>query len=214
MNDKLKAKLIAIAKTRINNDLSHDFGHIYRVMKLAVKIAIAEKADLDIIVPAALFHDIFVYKGTARYALEHRESAQFARETLLKLNGYPKEKIDEVVYAIQVCSFSKGITPKLLEAKILQDSDMLESTGAISIMRTFGSSMPMHMVAFYDLNDPFCRNRKPNSRRYSLDLFFTRLLKVDKRMHTEIARKMAAKRTKFLKRFLSEVRQEIDEASA
>ncbi len=211
MDNKLKNKLIGIAKKYINNDLSHDFSHAYRVMNLATKIAIAEKADLDIVVPAALFHDIFVYKGSPKYNVEHEESAKFAGKMLLKIKEYPKEKIEGVVYAIIVCSFSKNIKPKLLEAKVLQDADLLESTGAVSIMRTFGSSTPMHINSYYDLKDPFCHKRKPNDRKYSLDLFFTRLLKAGDRMHTKTAKRLALRRNAFLKEFINEIRDEIKE---
>ena len=211
MNKRLKSKLVAIAKTHIHNDLSHDFGHAYRVMNLATRIAISENADLDIVIPAALFHDVFVYKGSSKYKMEHVQSANFAKRALLKIEEYPKEKIEKVAYSIMVCSFSKNIRPKLLEAKVLQDADLLESTGAISIMRTFGSSTPMHITAYYDLKDPFCYGRKPNDRKYSLDLFFTRLLKVSSRMHTKAARRLAMHRNTFLRSFIKELYTETKE---
>ncbi len=213
MDDPIKGQLIAFLKKRINNDLSHDFGHAYRVMGLAIRIAGEEGADLDIVIPAALFHDSVVYKGTDNYHKEHEESAKFAEEALLTIPGYPKEKIAKVVYAISVCSYSKGIVPRTIEAKVLQDADMLESTGAISIMRTFGSSMPMHVKAFYDINDPFCERREPEPMEYSLDLFYQRLMRVSKRMHTKSAKRLAKHRDKFLKMFIEEFRRELEETN-
>jgi HD superfamily phosphodiesterase len=52
-------------------------------MSLAIRIANGEGADLDIVAPAALFHDYIAYKGTEDYYKEHDESARFAKETLL-----------------------------------------------------------------------------------------------------------------------------------
>ena len=213
MDDLIKEKIIAALKKRINNDLSHDFGHAYRVMGLATRIANEENADLDIVIPAALLHDSIVYKGTDNYRNEHDESAQFARNVLSAISEYPKEKIEEVAYAISVCSYSNGIMPESLEAKVLQDADMLESTGAISIMRTFSSSMPMHVEAFYSFDDPFCVSRKPDPMKYSLDLFYQRLLRVSARMHTKSAKIMATHRDEFLHTFINELKQELGEVN-
>ncbi len=213
MNNPTKNKLVAALKEKINNDLSHDIGHALRVMGLARRIAIEENADMDIVIPAALFHDSVVYKGTENYHKEHEESAAFARDLLSSIPEYPKEKIEKVEYAISVCSYSRGIMPDTLEAKVLQDADMLESTGAVSIMRTFGSAMPMHVYAFYDLEDPFCERREPDPAKYSLDLFYQRLLRVSSRMHTDSARRMAKQRDEFLKVFIDEFRRELEETN-
>jgi uncharacterized protein len=209
---ELVNELLRIAKKKINNDISHDFGHACRVLGLAVKIAKEENADLDVIIPAAIFHDVLVYKGTEKYDREHEDSAAFAGKILTKMKGYPKSKIEKVSYCISVCSFSRNIKPKSIEAMILQDADLLESTGAVAIMRTFGSSAPMHVSAFYDLKDPFSTKRKPDNSRYSLDLFFTRLLKVNERIHTRTARKIASRRKSFLKKFIKELSIEIKES--
>jgi len=213
MNNDLKEKLVAIVRDKISNDISHDFGHISRVEKLAEKIAKAEGGDLDVVVPAALFHDIVVYKGTSNSKNEHEESSNIAKKVLSNIKEYPKEKIKDVFYSISVCSFSKNIKPNLLEAKILQDADLLEATGAISIMRTFGSSSIMNK-GFYDFNDPFCINRVPDDKKYAIDLFFTRLLVAHKRMHTKTAKNMAKRRTEFVKKFLSEFKSELKESNA
>lgn len=213
MDGSTREQLETILKERLDNDLSHDFGHACRVAGLAERIAKDEGADLDVVIPAALFHDSIVYKGTENYYREHEESARFARETLLAIQKYPKEKIEKVEYAISVCSYSKGIMPDTLETKVLQDADMLESTGAISIMRTFGSSMPMHMKSFYNLEDPFCEKREPDPMKYSLDLFYQRLMKVSTRMHTSSARKMAEHRDRFLYAFIEELKEELGEAN-
>ncbi|MCL4383284.1 HD domain-containing protein [Candidatus Marsarchaeota archaeon] len=209
MNKTLKNRLITIAKKNIKNDISHDFSHAYRVLQLSEKIGNIENADMDILIPAALFHDIKVYKGTSKYIYEHEESSNFAEKILNSIKKYPKHKIKHVGYAISVCSFSKNINPKTLEAKILQDADLLEASGAIGMMRTFGSTNAMHRNYFYNMDDPFCKVREPDENIFVLDLFFTRLLIVQNRMHTKTAIHMAKRRYKFLKSFINELHLEL-----
>jgi len=210
MTQDLKKTLIKIAESKINkDDPSHDLNHALRVLSSAEKIAKEEGGDLDIIIPAALFHDIVNYpKNDPRNAQAPDESAEVTKNILESIKEYPKEKIEKVVIAIKSCSFSKGIIPDLLEAKILQDADGLEATGAISIMRTFSSTGSMKRT-FYNTEDPFVKNREPDDMKYALDLFFTRLLKVEGKMHTKTARKIAKRRTAFLEKFLQELKLEL-----
>lgn len=212
MNIKLKAGLIEIAQKRyFSDDPSHDFQHIFRVLNVAEQIARDENADLDIVIPSALFHDIVSYsKKDPRNKNASVESAQETRKILESIPEYPQEKIALVESAITTCSFSKGLTPEHKEGDILQDADGLEATGALSIMRTFSTSGIMKR-AFYDPADPFAKNRGLDDLKYALDLFSTRLLKVIDRMHTKTAKNIAARRTEFLKRFLEELAQELKE---
>jgi len=210
MDKKLKQKLIAIAKEHVKtDDPSHDFGHALRVLAFAENIAKKEEADLDVIVPAALFHDIINHpKNSPKANIAPDESADLTRKILKQIKEYPQRKISDVHFAIKNCSFNKAAKVDPLEAQILQDADGLEATGAISIMRTFSSTGSMQRP-FYNPKDPFCKKRQPDSLHYALDLFFTRLLVVEKRMNTKTAKKIAKKRTVFLRIFLEELRSEL-----
>lgn len=215
MNKELKERIISIARKHNKNDPSHDFEHALRVLHLSEKIAKKEKkekADLDILIPAALFHDVIVYqKDTSHSKKESDESAELASRILKKLKGYPEEKISKVQICIRQCSFSKRITPELFEAKILQDADRLEATGVISIMRTFASCGQMNRK-FYDPRDPFRRNGRCPKSFSGLDLFYNRLLVVGEKMHTQYARELARRRTEFLHSFLRELKNELKES--
>jgi uncharacterized protein len=210
MNTALKDILISLAKREINNnDPSHDFEHALRVLKNAEMIARHEGGDLDVIIPAALFHDVIVYPKDSKNS--HRSSDDSAKKTiklLHKIKLSPKRKINQVAACIRDCSFLKGINHTTLEAKIVQDADWLEATGAISIMRTYSSTGQMKRP-FYHAADPFCLKREPESTKYALDLFYSRLLIVEKKMYTSTAKCMARRRTKFLKIFLSELKSEL-----
>jgi len=212
MQQSLKAQLLKIAKNKqTKSDPSHDVQHVLRVFNLANAIGRAERADLDILVPAALFHDSVVYqKNSHQSKNESDESAAFAVRTLRRFKQYPKEKVEKVAACIRECSFSKGTAPSSLESKVLQDADRLEATGAISIMRTFSSGGQMGRP-FYDPADPFCK-KGTIAFRSDLDLFYRRLLVVEQRMHTPFAKKIARRRTLFLRQFLRELRLELKES--
>jgi len=212
MNKSIEEKLIKIMKEKqTKKDPSHDFHHVLRVCKLAEKIGKKEKADLEILIPAALFHDIIVYqKNHPKSQNETDESAAYARKVLKQIKEYPQNKIEQVVVCIKQCSFSKGIAASTFESKILQDADRLEATGAISIMRTFSSGGQMNRQ-FYELSDPFCK-KGDVAFRSGIDLFYRRLLVVEKGMNTEMAKQIAVRRTIFLKNFLAELKLELKES--
>lgn len=214
MNKLTKENFINIATRKINhhNDPSHDINHTLRVLSLAEKIANKEKADLDIVITSAIFHDVIVYpKNHIKRLSSSEESSNFAREILIKEKLFPRGKIEKTCKAIELCSFTKGIKPKFLEAKILQDADSLEAMGAISIMRTFSSAGQMNK-SFYNITDPFCKKRKPDDNKYAIDLFFTRLLVVSERLHTKTAKALAKKRLRFLHIFLEQLEFEITQS--
>lgn len=207
----LKNKLIAIAKEKIpETDVSHDFEHALRVLSNAERIFQEEGGDLEIMIPAALFHDLIVYpKNHPEKHKSQEESAEAAEKILAGFADYPQEKIEMVKTCILECSFSKGIVPDMLESKILQDADGLEATGAISIMRTYSSTGQMKRP-FYNSEDPFCEKRQPSASEFALDLFYERLLKVADRMHTATAKEIARRRTDFLLDFLKEFKLELE----
>ncbi len=204
---KLKQELLRLAEQKASQeDMSHDFSHALRVLDNAKYLASYEGGDLAIIIPAALFHDIVIYpKNDPRSDSAADESALAAKEILTKVD-YPKEKIPLVMQAIAEHSYPKGVKPKMIESKILQDADRLECTGAIAIMRSFSSTGQMKRP-FYDLNDPFCTERKAGSSPSTLDFVFTRLLKM--KFNTVTATKLAKARIKFIESFVKQLKEEL-----
>jgi uncharacterized protein len=212
MTPKLIKQLRTIAEERqMKDDPSHDFGHVHRVFLMATKIGESVNADLDVVLPAALFHDTVVYKKDSPQSLnEANESAEVAGEILSTVKGFPKEKIENVKTCIRECSFTKGITAKLLESQVLQDADLLESVGAISIMRTFSSCGHMNR-AFYNKKHPFYEKHEKDFPS-GIGLFYRRLLAVEPRLHTKLAKKIGKQRTLFLKKFLNQFEKELKES--
>jgi len=111
-----------IAKTYFKNPVSgHDWFHVERVFRTALKIGKTEKADMSILKPAVLLHDIARKKeDIGKVKCHAQEGAKIAKKILNDL-GYPKEKIKQITYAIKVHRYKRQIKPKTLEAQILQE---------------------------------------------------------------------------------------------
>jgi len=212
MNENLRATLISESLQVIDdrgNDPSHDGNHALQVLKNAEQIAQTEGGDLDILIPAALLHDVVIYaKNDPRSDQAPQESAELTKKILESHAEFPKEKIPLVMEVIERCSFNKIEEPATLEGKILRDADKLEATGAVSIMRTFSSGGQMGRP-LYNREDPFAENRSADAKSQSLDLFYERLLIAKDRMYTKTAIEIADQRTKILHAFLEQLKKEI-----
>lgn len=212
MDSALRKTLIeAASKCQQAGDPSHDFEHVLRVLHLAEKLAESTETDLDILVSAALFHDIVVRpKNTMQSRSDTEDSALVAEAVLQGIDRFPRQKSLQVMTCIRECSFSQGLRATSIESEILQDADRLEATGAIAIMRTFSSGGQMGKP-LYPSEDPMCRQGFIRFRS-DLDLFFERLLVVNKAMNTTRGRSLAKRRTDFLTQFLEQLQDELTDA--
>ncbi|HEX6835677.1 MAG TPA: HD domain-containing protein [Polyangia bacterium] len=187
---------------------AHDELHVRRVMESARRIASAEGADVDVCVTAAMLHELF------NYPKDHPDSAQSGdvcaehAVVLLREHGYDERFIAPVAYCIRVHSFSRGVLPETLEAKVLQDADRLDAIGAIGIARCFATSAEMKRP-FYAPDDPFCRARPPDDKQWGIDHFYRKLLRIGDGLHTATARAIAAERIAFMRAYLDQLEREI-----
>ena len=62
----------------------------------------------------------------------------------------------------------------------------------------------------YHPDDPFAEWHTLDDRRYMLDHFFTKLLKLDGAMATHTGRVLARERTAFMQAYLGEFRKELE----
>ena len=195
-------------KKKLENDTAHDFEHIMRVLKNSTLIARKEKADIRLVTAAVLLHDIVTYpKADPRSKNSSIESAEKSRK-ILKKYGFSQAEIEIISDAIKDHSFSRGVVPRTLEGKILQDADRLDALGAIGIARTFAVSGAERRL-FYNNQDPFCRKRSPDDKRWTLDHFYKKLLRLEETMNTKTGKIEARKRIKIMRKFLYELKKEI-----
>ena len=202
--DSIKNEVIKI----IDNDPAHDFEHVMRVYNNAQKIAKKEKVNQKLVLSAVLLHDIVSYpKSSKRSKLSSVDSAKKSK-IILKKYGFTTKEIIIVSDAIVDHSFSQYKVPETLEGKILQDADRLDALGAIGIARVFATSGSLNRP-FYNIDDPFCNKRNPDDNLWAVDHFFTKLLKLESMMNTKSGKNEAKKRTKVLKEFLKQLKDEV-----
>ena len=202
--DSIKNEVISI----MDNDPAHDFEHVMRVYKNAQKISKKEKASQKLVLSAALLHDIVSYpKSSKRSKLSSIDSAKKSK-IILKKYDFSDDEIIIVSDAIAEHSFSQNKVPQTLEGKILQDADRLDALGAIGIARVFATSGSLNRP-FYNIDDPFCNKRNPDDDLWAVDHFFNKLVKLESMMNTKFGKIEAKKRTKVLKEFLKQMKNEI-----
>lgn len=120
-------------------DAAHDFDHVLRVTRMAVQIATAEGADVEVVRLAALFHDL-----PAEHAGDNEESVRAGHHfaaadravALLQDSGLERERVENVAHCIRAHRFrDASVQPQTIEARCLYDADKLDSMGAIGAAR-------------------------------------------------------------------------------
>ncbi len=190
-------------------DPAHDLGHVRRVVAAARELAAAEGARLEVVVPAAWLHDcLTVPKDSERRAAASAAAAE-AAAAFLGEAGYPEELIFEIRHAIEAHSFSAGVAPETVEARVVQDADRLDALGAIGIARCLmvGASLGLPL---YEPGEPFPRHREPDDSAWVLDHFWVKLLKLPRTMQTAAGRAEARRRARFMAAYLERLRSEIE----
>ncbi len=162
---------------------SHSLEHTIRVAELSLSLALEIGANVDIVVIAALLHDIAREKEKLTGSCHAEEGAKMAKDILEKM--HLTVMIPDICDAILSHRFSKNLTPSSIEGKILRDADMLDALGTIGLYR----------VIHYGIE----HNKNLNE---IIEHFYSKLLKLEHLMHFESSKKMAQERTLFLRIFV------------
>lgn len=190
-------------------DGAHDLGHLSRVWTNARAIALDEpEVDWQVLEPAVWFHDLVnLPKDSPDRARASALSAQ-AAVAFLRADGFPEAKLPAVAHAITAHSFSAGIAPETVEARILQDADRLEALGAIGLARMFLISGRMG-GGIVDMDDPMALHRPLDDKRFALDHLEIKLLGLPATMQTRAGRAMAEERAEWMMSFRTRLLAEI-----
>ncbi|URQ59532.1 phosphohydrolase [Pantoea alhagi] len=192
------------------DDKAHDIAHLRRVWQSAQRIMQGTDADPLVVMTACYFHD--VVNLPKNHPQRHLASSKAAVETRRILNedfpDFPVELHNPVAHAVQAHSFSAGIKPETLEARIVQDADRLESLGAIGLARVFYTSGALGR-ALFDSEDPLGRDRQLDDTSWTLDHFQKKLLRLPETMQTAEGKRLARHNVAFLVTYMAKLCAEL-----
>jgi uncharacterized protein len=178
-------------KEVLNQPGSHGLDHVLRVEYLCRVIGKEEHADMKVLIPAALFHDI-ARPVEKEKGIPHEEAGALMAERYLRSIRYDEERIPEITHAIRTHRYRSFKKPETLEARILSDADKLDAMGAVGIARTFIRAGEHHG----EIGD-------------AVDHMHDKLLNLNSLMYTGAAKKIAEERHRVLGAFLQELTGEI-----
>ena len=206
---ELEARCEAWIRTQTAADAAHGLDHIRRVVANARQIGLTEGANLDVVMPAAWLHDcVAVAKDDPNRSVASTLAARKA-DSLLQDWDIPPNRRSAIAHAIEAHSYSAGIAPESLEARVVQDADRLDALGAMGIVRALavGQSLGLQL---HHADDPFCHDREPDDRRFIIDHFYSKLLELPDRMQTGSGRREALRRVQVMRDWLQALAREIN----
>ena len=199
---------LVVAQADAPHDGAHDLAHLRRVWRNAMTILAAEGGDGTLLAASVLLHDcVAVEKSSSLRAKASVMASDEARKILTGI-GWDGRSVEAVCHAIAAHSFSAGIAPQSLEARILQDADRLDAIGMIGVARCFYTAGRM-ASALYDPVDPQARNRSLDDRAFALDHFRTKLLRLQDGFQTPTGAAMARARGAAIQAFMEQFELEI-----
>ncbi|MCD2139013.1 HD domain-containing protein [Salinicoccus halitifaciens] len=185
----------------------HDFHHVMRVYRNAMRIQKQAGGDEFIIRVASLLHDTIDDKlNGSEHAVE---------DTRHYLRGFSIEEavVERILYAMQAVSFKGGnnaFEVRSIEDAVVQDADRLDALGAIGIARTFIFGGAKN----HEIHNPEAGAREGmtlkeyREENTMINHFHEKLLKLKDLMHTDAAKELAEARHKFMEDYLEQFHAE------
>lgn len=202
-------KCIEYVKEYFKNESSgHDFYHTLRVYNTAKKIAILENADVEIVMLAALLHDVDDIKISPN-TYKNKDHAR----CFLKKNNVDINKINLITQIIEEVSYkgTDSVIPFTIEGKIVQDADRLDAIGAIGIARAFAYG-GNHNRVMYDPN--IVPNLEMNEEEYrnhvstTINHFYEKLFNLKDLMNTNTGKQLAISKDEYMRDFVEHFLEE------
>lgn len=132
--ERLESRLPGLYKEA---SCDHNLGHVLRIVRNAKIVGRKEGADLSVLIPAAMLHDIALKKGFIREKNEkHAVLGAAMAKPILKACGFPEEQIRKICSAIlQHSTDNPTNEPETREGNCLFDSDKLDAINPCGVAR-------------------------------------------------------------------------------
>jgi uncharacterized protein len=190
----------------------HDWWHVERVWRMAVRLAADEPVDHLVVELAALLHDVADWKF---HGGDDEIGPRLAGEWLAGVGVEPLV-IAHVQEIVRDLSFKGAGVPRPMrtrEGAVVQDADRLDAIGAIGIARAFAygahKGNTLHEPGVAPSPHATAEAYKAGSGS-TVNHFYEKLLLLRDRMNTERARRLADGRHSFLEEFLERFHGEWD----
>lgn len=210
---ELLRRTAAYVRTAMEGEgTGHDWWHVDRVRRMALRLAREEGADAYVVELAALLHDVADHKF---HGGDETAGPRAARAWLTEA-GADDGTVAHVERIVAELSFKGAGVPTPMstrEGAVVQDADRLDALGAIGIARTFayGGSRgrPLHEPdAAPELHDSFDSYKAGTGP--TINHFHEKLLLLRERMNTPAARRIADARHAYMEAFLARFHAEWD----
>ena len=213
-------KILEIVRNKLTCS-AHNLDHVMRVYNLCLKFAEYENnVDLDILIPAALLHDIARVEESEDVTgkIDHAILGSEIAADILRDLEYEEEKIEKIKHCIITHRFRTRNEPNTIEAKILFDSDKLDAIGAIGIARTFmlSGQCGQKLELNNSINDYLYNNTVENGRIKDLSKhnvfieYEVKLKNIPDKLYTRKAKEIGEDRIKFMDEFFNKLKLDIE----
>jgi len=204
-------RIKTIAQKRFGSSKgSHDWDHTLRVYRLCEHIGKAEAVDMEVLLIAALLHDIGrespdCSNGKMCHA---KKGAEIAR-LIIKPLPLDKKQKQNILHAIRSHRFRSTCLPETREAKVLFDADKLDAIGAVGVARAY--LFAGEVGAMLHNPDIDIERAEPYSREDTgFREFKVKLSKIKERILTKEGKKLAEKRHAFMETFFKHFKEEYE----
>ncbi|MGB5156063.1 HD domain-containing protein [Desulfobacterium sp. N47] len=189
---------------------SHDWEHTLRVCSLCERIGPVEKADMEVLIAAALLHDIGRAEQDASFgAVCHAEKGAQMAEPIIKELFLSQARKENIIHCIRSHRFRGKCMPETAEAKVLFDADKIDAIGAVGVARAFlfagevGAKLHNPDIKVEDTK-PYTRE-DTGYREYKVKLY-----RIRERILTCEGKKFAEERHAFMEEFFKRFTEEYD----
>lgn len=218
--DKKYEDILEIVQNRLTCS-AHNLDHILRVHNLCLLLArYEEDVDLDVLIPAALLHDIARVEESEDKTgeVDHAILGSEIAENILTDLEYEDEKIAGIKHCIATHRFRTGNEPETIEAKILFDADKLDAIGASGIARSFmlAGQFGQRLILNESLDEYLKANSVNNGRLRDMSKhtpfieYELKFKKIPEKLYTKKAREIGEERLEFMEEFFTELKLEME----
>lgn len=184
----------------------HDWFHIQRVYRNALRISEGEEVDVFIVSLGALLHDI----ADPKFHDGNEEIAPQMARDFLESMGLEDAQIEHVIYIIKNISFKNSLDQdpdfrKSKELAVVQDADRLDAIGAIGIARAFNyggfKNRPLYDPEVAPRTN-LDKETYKKSQSPTINHFYEKLFLLKDRMNTQSGKVMAEERHRYMQHYL------------